>query len=203
MKRSAIVVAAVVLSGMGCAADDGSDDDEDEYSFSSKKYAIRLKISVHPAYRGSPLRLYDHSRGNNDICSALTGGSAACSSRFVGAVTTVLYSFRLKNGRCPRDEILREFVQDIAHSPELSARPSFSKKERIRQGLASDIHVFGYDEAVIEPAARASERAATTLVWRLLRQELFVGDEDRPFATIDWRHTIEAITVVRVVAGRE
>jgi len=69
-------------------------------------------------------------------------------------------------------------------------------------GVGSDIQAFGYDETEIAERDRPTARAAWRDLWRACRQELFIDGDGEPFATIDWRHTIDRIAVVHVAGGR-
>jgi hypothetical protein len=63
-------------------------------------------------------------------------------------------------------------------------------------GTISDIQSFGYDEESIPEADRAQEREAVDTLWGVYKQELYANDDERPFAIMQWRHTIRSITLV-------
>jgi hypothetical protein len=36
--------------------------------------------------------------------------------------------------------------------------------------------------------------------WRLCRQELYVDKEMKPFAIVEWKHTVNGISIVQIYA---
>ncbi len=66
---------------------------------------------------------------------------------------------------------------------------------QLRNGVGSDLQIFGYDEDLLPLAERAVQRKAAKSAWRRLLQELYTDDDQRPFAVLEWRHTIKRISV--------
>jgi len=136
-----------------------------------------------------------------DRCfTADSGRTAKCPEKFVGAVALAEYSVRLRNGRPARDFHLRERVTTIDRHPDFPRRELFERTAHMVKGIISDLQSFGYDEAGIPTGAKAQEREAADKVWGIYRQELFANDDKRPFAIIEWRHSIRSITLVRADA---
>jgi hypothetical protein len=66
-------------------------------------------------------------------------------------------------------------------------------------GIGSDLQVFGYDEGPLKQADRVrSRRQRKATWWRLYRQELYVDQETEPFAIVEWKHTLNRISVVEI-----
>jgi hypothetical protein len=109
-----------------------------------------------------------------------------CSERFVGAVALVNYSIRYKRGAAGGK--IRERVVLVEQSAGLPERAPYEKTVPVIAGQASDLQLFGYE------ADGGAEEAGK--VWRRFRQELFLNDEDRPFAVLEWLHTLEGIRLI-------
>ena len=81
----------------------------------------------------------------------------------------------------------------LGQSEGLGERPVFNKEVKLVNGGASDLQLFGYDEGTVDPSERAAAREQAKGMWRQFRQELFLDSETKPFAVIEWRHTISQI----------
>jgi hypothetical protein len=84
-------------------------------------------------------------------------------------------------------------------SPDLPPRPPFERTQVLTHGTISDLQAFGYDESDIAEGERNAERQKSKeRLWRLCRQELYLNDDEAPFATINWRFTLDAIEIASV-----
>lgn len=165
----------------------------DEFRFApSADVEIRLEVSFPQPYTGSRLVFYS---GDKERCFSAETGLKGCSERFVGAAALVQY--RVKGAKRNSKEI-RESVSVIGQSPELPERPVFAKSVALVDGRASDVQLFGYEEDAVAEADRLKEREDAAKVWRRYRQELYLGRDTRPFAVLEWHHTIQAIRLDRV-----
>jgi hypothetical protein len=36
--------------------------------------------------------------------------------------------------------------------------------------------------------------------WRLYRQTLYIDQDEKPFAIVDWKHTLDGISIVQIYA---
>jgi hypothetical protein len=41
---------------------------------------------------------------------------------------------------------------------------------------------------------------AQAMLWRLCRQELYMNQDTRPFAIVEWKHALNRISIVRIYA---
>lgn len=170
-------------------------------TFLLQKFVLTLDISFLPSFRGGRLAFKRRTQDDADQCFAAGSElTAKCPSNFVGAVALAEYSVRLRNGRPARDFNLRERVTTIDQHPDFPRRGLFERTAPMVRGIISDLQSFGYDEASIPNGAKAQEREAADKVWGVYRQELYANDDKRPFAIIEWRHTIRSITLVRADA---
>jgi len=76
--------------------------------------------------------------------------------------------------------------------------------QKLVKGIGSDLPVFGYDEGPLKKADRSPTRKqAQAAWWRLCRQELYVDKETKPFAMVEWKHTLNRISIVQIYAPRD
>ncbi|MBS1826342.1 MAG: hypothetical protein JST93_13560 [Acidobacteria bacterium] len=167
----------------------------DEYRFApSPDVEIRLEVSFPKPYNGSRLVFYS---GDQEQCFSAETGVKGCTERFVGAAALVQYTVK---GAKRKNKAIRESVSVTGQSPDLPERPVFEKSVPLVDGRASDVQLFGYEEDADTEAARLKEREDAAKVWRRYRQELFLGADTRPFAVLEWHHTIQAIRLDRIEA---
>lgn len=169
------------------------------YGFATKEYAIRMRISFLNPYVGVPLVFYDAVDPTRRICPPIDGATpGACIERFLGAVAIVKYSVKLANGGTPGVATIREYVTVSAQSPGLAERAPFSMTLTLVEGVGSDIQAFGYDEARLKEADRVRIRKQSKSTWRLYRQELYLNGEKKPFAIVEWKHTLDRISIDQI-----
>ena len=171
-------------------------DPDRTFGFTTKQYKIEMRISFFDPYAGRRLAFHNSLDPTKQICPSFDGTPATCIDRFVGAVAVVRYSLRLANGDIPGSAIIREYVIVTAQSPGVAERAPFSMTILLVQGIGSDVQVFGYDEGPLKQADRVrSRRQRKATWWRLYRQELYVDQETEPFAIVEWKHTLNRISV--------
>lgn len=124
-----------------------------------------------------------------------------CPERFVGAVAIVRYAVKRRNGKPAGRAAIREYVTVLAQSSDLPDRAPFSRVQKLVNGVASNLQVFGYDESGVKEPDRLLTRLRTTRTsWVSYHQGLFVDGDLKAFAVVDWRHTVERIAIVRIYA---
>jgi hypothetical protein len=126
--------------------------------------------------------------------------SGECSQQFVGAAAIVTYVVKLPDGKPPARAAIREHVTGLKQSSGLPAREPFSKTQTLVNVTASDLQVFGYDEAAVRKADRNRMHAGMRTQWRLYRQQLYMDQDERPFAIVEWKHTLDRISIVQIYA---
>ena len=73
--------------------------------------------------------------------------------------------------------------------------------QKLVKGIGSDLQVFGYDEGPLKNAKRIPTRKqAQSTWWRLCHQDLYVDEETKPFAILEWKHTLNRISIVQIYA---
>jgi len=65
----------------------------------------------------------------------------------------------------------------------------------VQRETVSDIQAFGYNPA--EPASDARPLA----LWCLVRQDLFLNEQQTTFLIVHWKHTFDAIHLLDVIPG--
>jgi hypothetical protein len=171
---------------------------ETSLTFLLQRFVVTLDISFLPSFRGNRLSFNRETQNGVQQCfAARSEQKTKCPENFVGAVAIAKYSVRQRNGRPARHFTLRERVTTIDQHPDFPKRGVFERTVPTVNGVISDIQMFGYDEASVPLADRAQERTAADKVWGVYRQEVYANDDLEPFAIIEWRHTLRAITLVR------
>ena len=196
-KTSRLCVVGLVLAAAGPAF--GA---QVLHTFTTSDHEIKMAVEFSAKYSGKRLVLHDSA--GKEICVAADGISGQCIDRFVGAIALVKYSVRLRAGGTPRSAVIREYVTTIAQSPGLAERPPFAKAQPVVDGSVSDLQVFGYDESSLSQAERSQAGGESRrTVFRSYRQELYLNDESKPFAVIEWKHSYDRIAIVRIDAPFE
>jgi len=172
------------------------------YGFATRDYLIEMKITFLDPYVGQRLVFSSSVDPARELCfSTGDGRTGPCIRRFVGAVAVVTYSVKLANGGTPGLASIRERVTVPAQSPGLPQRAPFSMTQKLVKGIGSDLQVFGYDEGPLKKAERiATRKQAQSTWWRLCKQELYVDEETKPFAILEWKHTLNRISIVQIYA---
>lgn len=172
------------------------------YQFATSDYIIEMRVKFLAPFRGQRLAFYSNVEPEKEICySGDPEAPDKCLQRFLGAGALVTYRVSRWDGDPPGPALIREHVTVLTQSPGLTARAPFSKTQSLARGMASDIQVFGFDEAPIKKAdlARTREEMRRTL-WRLYKQELYIDQELQPFAIVEWKHALDRISIVRIYA---
>lgn len=172
------------------------------YGFVTRDYWIAMKITFLDPYVGQRLAFSSSLEPGRELWfSAGDGRGGSCIERFVGAAAVVTYAIKLTNGRTPSLVSIREHVTVSAQSPGLPQRAPFSMTQKMVKGIGSDLQVFGYDEGPLKNAKRIPTRKqAQSTWWRLCKQELYVDEETKPFAILEWKHTLNRISIVQIYA---
>lgn len=175
------------------------------YGFATRTYFIEMKVAFPQPYQGRRLVFYSSVEPQKELCYSGDGGTLGkCLERFVGAVAVVTFSVRRPDGRPPEEATIRELVTVTAQSPDLPKRPPFAKTVKLIDGIGSDIQVFGYDRTPVKKAGRFRNGGQPMRsTWRLYRQQLYVDDDVRPFAIVEWKHSLDRISIVQIYAPPE
>ena len=80
----------------------------------------------------------------------------------------------------------------------MDLRPPFERILAVQRETASDIQAFGYNE---DGPGTAKSTAKQLDPWCLLRQDLYLDNQISPFLIVHWKHTLNAITLIDVIAG--
>jgi hypothetical protein len=176
----------------------GGQQSETIYGFVAGPYTIQMTVVFPEPYAGRPLVFFSSVNPQKPLCYSGDGTLGRCLDRFVGAVALVRYSVKRPDGR-PLRAAIREQVTVLSQSNGLPDRAPFTKTIELVHGIGSDLQVFGYDESEVKKSERIRTRPqASQTVWRLYRQELYIGTEENPFAVIEWRHTLDHIKILGI-----
>jgi hypothetical protein len=178
---------------------------ETKYKFATRDYLIEMRVAFFAPYRGRRLAFFESLDPRKELCYSAAGRARACIEQFVGALAVVNYEVKPANSsRLPRSASIRECVTTSAQSAGLPASAPFSMRQRLVDGIGSDIQVFGYDQASLKKAARIRIRSeAQATWWRLCKQELYMDQETKPFAIVEWKHALDRISITRVYGATQ
>jgi hypothetical protein len=172
-----------------------------KYGVATRDYSIEMKITFLDPYVGQRLAFSSGVDSGKELCfSAGDGRTGPCIERFVGAVAVVRYSVKLANGGTPSLASIGacDGLCPIFRSP---AAGAVFDNAKAGEGIGSDLQVFGYDEGPLKKADRIrTRRQAQTMWWRLCRQELCIGKETKPFAIVEWKHTLNRSSIIQIYA---
>ena len=169
------------------------------YTFTSGDHIISMDVHFRAPYAGERLSFRSDRGPRKTICFVGDGEAGNCLNHFVGAVATVTFRVKRACGKLRGKTSIREYVTLTAQSPELPPRLPFDKRQVLTGGEITDLEAFGYDESDIAEGEREAERRkARERLWRLCRQELYLNGEAAPFATINWRYTLDGIEIISV-----
>jgi hypothetical protein len=171
-----------------------------KYNFTTRDYLIEMRVAFFAPYRGRRLAFFEGLDSRKTFCYSATGGPGPCIEQFVGALAVVNYAVKpVNSSRLPKSVLIRECVTVSAQSAGLPASTAFSMSQTLVNGIGSDIQVFGYDQASLNKAARTRIRSqAEAMWWRLCKQELYVDQETKPFAIVEWKHTLDRISITQI-----
>src|SRR5687767_14130404 len=103
MKASSKSLAGVFLVSIIVAAQQA----EATHQFTTKRHVVRMTVSSSEQYAGRPLTVYTGPNPYGERCLSSEGFGGRCMERFVGAVVTVRYTLKNRNGRPAQKTRLR------------------------------------------------------------------------------------------------
>jgi hypothetical protein len=120
-----------------------------------------------------------------------------CAARFLGSMAIAHYHFR-SHHHAPTPLQMRERVLTIDHHNRMDPRPPFERLLAVQREIASDIQAFGYNP---DRPGQSASGAKPVPLWCLLRQDLFLNDQQTAFLSVHWKHSFDAITLLDVIPG--
>jgi hypothetical protein len=177
----------------------GAQERVEVYRLDTTDYRIQMSVRFDLPYMGRQLAFRSRANPKQLLCYSGNGDSSTCLESFVGAVAVVTYRFQPRRKQIAAAATFRELVKVLAQSEGLDKRPTYVREERLVKGVGCDVQAFGYDESTVAESERAALRAESRFrTWRLYRQELFLNGDSKPFAVLDWKHTLDRIDLLRV-----
>jgi hypothetical protein len=165
------------------------------YRFQTPEWDIQMTVEFHDRYTSQGF-WFNEDGSKREYCLSATGEEARnCLGGFAGSLAVAQYRIRPRS-RASRLTVLREHVRTIDQDDRLKTRAPFDRAIALRNGIASDIQVFGYEPGPVSDTA--SERNAP---WCLLRQDLYFDEQRSPFLVVHWKHALSAIRVLDIVPG--
>ena len=183
------------LASFGLARGQSHKQLEMAYRFLTPEYEVEMTVQYFAKSSIDSFRFRD-SLTNRVFCLSADGEeNQTCLERFTGSIAIARYRFHPRfSMQVPRT--LRERVLTIDRDSRMDPRPPFEKVLPLEREVASDIQAFGYSHD--EPKQRASD---ATVLWCLLRQDLYLNDQKTAFLILHWKHTVDFINLVDVIPG--
>jgi len=155
---------------------------------------MEVDVQFYDGVREAP-RFYTNSNGKGPICLSVEGQPCGKSEtgNWIGSYAIVHFKL-LRQAAGENALTLRERVRVIDQDADLPNRPPFETVVPISDQTASDIELYGYAENSAGKGQQGDDRT-----WRFLRQELFYGNQERPFLILHWKHTVESITLIDAI----
>src|SRR6516165_10727545 len=165
------------------------------YRFLTPECQVEMSVEYFSKSSTNSFRFRD-SMTNRAFCLSPDGEeNGRCLERFTGSIAIARYRFR---SRLQSQMLLslRERVLTIDRDNRMDARPPFERALPLDREVVSDIQAFGYNPDDAKQAASISED-----VWCLLRQDLYLNDQETAFLIVHWKHTLNFISLVDVIPG--
>ena len=169
-----------------------------KYRFSTLNAEVELSVDFHDLYASDGFSFQRQPSGRGFCLSAAGEEDRNCLANFRGSLAIAQYRVRPRS-RNHRVEAIREQVRTIDYDTRLDLRPPFERTIQLRQGVASDIQAFGYEET--PQVAAGSDRIESHGPWYLFRQDLYLQNDQSPFLLLYWKHALNAIRVLDVIPG--
>jgi hypothetical protein len=166
-----------------------------QYFFDTDDYEIQMTLEYHDQLANRDLRFLER-HSNRHFCLSFSGEEDRnCVSNFKGSIAVARYKLS-PNNRSDASPLLREYVRNIDQSDSVAMRAPFERAIQVQHGLASDIQVFGYQDAST-PKGLPSEESDNA--WCLVRQNLYLRNSAIPFLVVHWKHTLNSIRVLDII----
>src|SRR5581483_2318639 len=118
---------------------------ETVFRFSTAEWEIEMSVDFYDRYASSGF-WFAERRADRHFCLSAEGRKDAdCLANFTGSIAVAHYRIRPAVG-ARRRAALRERVRTIDQDERLKSRPPFECAIAVRDGIASDIQAFGYEQ---------------------------------------------------------
>jgi hypothetical protein len=168
-------------------------DAETVFHIRTPECEVRMSVEYYGSSETGGLRFRDSLTRQSFCLSAGGEEDRKCAARFSGSMAIAHYHFRSRAHMQPALQ-LRERVLTIDHDSRLDPRPPFERLLAVQRETVSDIQAFGFNPA--EPSSDAR-----SLLWCLVRQDLFLNEQQTAFLIVHWKHTFDAIHLLDVIPG--
>jgi hypothetical protein len=167
------------------------------YRFLTPLCEVRMSVEYFASSSTNEFRFRDDLTNSTFCISADGEKDRNCLERFVGSMAIVHYQFRARH-HSGTPFGLRERVLMIDHDRRISPRAPFERELSVERADVSDIQAFGYNP---DDSKQTSSDARRPAVWYIVRQDLYLNDQNTAFAVIHWKHTLRLISLLDVIPG--
>jgi hypothetical protein len=167
------------------------------YRFLTPLYEVRMSVEYFTSSSFNGFRFRDELTNRTFCLSAGGEQNRNCLDRFVGSIAIAHYHFRARR-HSETPCCLRERVLMIDHDQRIRSRAPFERELAVEQAVVSDIQAFGYNAYDSE---QTSLDANCPALWYLVRQDLYLNDQNTAFLIVHWKHTLDFISLLDVIPG--
>jgi hypothetical protein len=168
------------------------------YRFVTPLCEVRMSVEYFATSSINGFRFRDVLTNQSFCLSAGGEKDRNCLERFVGSMAIVHYQFRAHHHYSGKLFGLRERVLMIDHDRRIPPRAPFERELAAEQTVVSDIQAFGYNAVDSEQTSVDADHPA---VWYLVRQDLYLNDQNTAFLVVHWKHTLDCISLLDVIPG--
>ena len=161
--------------------------------FATKECDIVMTLEFYDRASTNGLRFFESLRQRRFCLSTEGEANRDCLQKFSGSLAIARYHVR-PHGQGKDLLSLREYVRTIDGDDSVPVRKPFERTIGLEDGIGSDIQVFG-----VEKGSMASDVDP----WCILRQDLYLTKEQKPFLTVHWKHALNAIRLLDVIPGEQ
>lgn len=171
---------------------------EQVYLFTTADCDVRMTVEFYDRYASQGFWFEDRFSGRDYCLSAKGEEQRNCLANFTGSLAVARYRIRQRS-KSHDVPVLREYVRTIDQDARLQTRPPFERTMELKQGIASDIQAFGYEETASPSNTRRGPEPHGP--WCFLRQDLYLREQPAPFLVVYWKHALSAIRILDIIPG--
>ena len=161
--------------------------------FATKECDILMTLEFYDRASTNGLRFFESVRKRQFCLSTEGEANRDCLPKFSGSLAIARYHIR-PHGSGTASLSLREYVRTIDGDNSVPIRAPFQRTIGLEGGVGSDIQVFGLEKG--SPTSDVDP-------WCILRQDLYLTNEQKPFLTVHWKHALSAIRLLDVIPGEQ
>ena len=179
--------------GRSSRASSAAASSETVMQFATTECNVLMTLEFYDRASTNGLRFFESVRQRGFCLSAEGKANRDCLPKFSGSLAIARYHVR-PHGSGTDLLSLREYVRTIDGDNSVPIRAPFERTIGLEGGIGSDIQAFGLEKVSM---------ASGVDPWCILRQDLYLKNEQKPFLTVHWKHALSAIRLLDVIPGEQ